>query len=268
MKSGLLASVALSFFVLARGAGAEPIPDASALPAKSNLVAHRLYALGVSLASLTAREGADGGHAWAVLLSATGHDLGTRDGLAFRSDRYVALGGSNLGFVADFGLSTAIGYRLSLGRYHGPVLRAGGELWSGWTDWFALDVPTLELGYQVLTPELWFDAGVRAAFTIGFGTLVAHGPAAGAWATRPATGAYLRSGALGVELSLDAKLMHKNSDRSDLPFALIQADLCSAQTFAVCTRFLHMAAAAHHRDGSVREQDWNVVQLVAGFGFH
>ena len=108
------------------------------------------------MASTTQTEGA-------VSLAAISDGVKTdSDGWARRSRLLAALGGGSAEFEAALDGEIALGWRVPIGREHGPLGRFALEGFVfGNASWYAsaLYFPKVELGYQVLDSDVLFEVG-------------------------------------------------------------------------------------------------------------
>ena len=130
-------------------------------------VVHEAGASGVRV-SRVMLDGSDddsSGSGWGAEFAGESESYGIVGLYTAREAGFGYIGGGAAGFEGGVGLDLAWGVRIPAGRYHGPFFRAGVRGWLLGNDALYssfLELPQMQLGYQLLTSSSVLELGWRA----------------------------------------------------------------------------------------------------------
>jgi hypothetical protein len=159
----------------------------------------------------------------------------TRDYLTYRSTFYGALGGGSDGFEGHLSWRSRAGWRGYIGDDHGPFARIGlglevlgnNKLYRSF-----IDLPYLEVGYQLMNEDVWFELGATGGLVLG-GRYYTGDHAERRIDTEPEVGGQVTLQIDGFRAHASAMRIFARQTGPGTPIDQVQAELCLNPVSAV-----------------------------------
>jgi hypothetical protein len=182
---------------------------------------------------------------WGFLVVLDPDVAATADYVSYRTSFYGALGGGSDGFEGHLTWRPRAGVRGYLGDDHGPFARIGlgleflgnNKLYRSW-----VELPYLEVGYQLMNDDVWFELGPTGGLVLG-GRYYTGDAAERRIDTEPELGAQVTLQVDGFRAHASAMRIFAGQTGPGTPIDEVNAELCinPAGLFLMCGH------AAYHR---------------------
>lgn len=182
---------------------------------------------------------------WGFLVVLDPDVAATADYVSYRTSFYGALGGGSDGFEGHLTWRPRAGVRGYLGEDHGPFARIGlgleflgnNKLYRSW-----VELPYLEIGYQLMNEDVWFELGPTGGLVLG-GRYYTGDAAERRIDTEPELGAQVTLQVDGFRAHASAMRIFARQTGPGTPIDELNAELCinPAGLFLMCGH------AAYHR---------------------